>query len=331
MNFHNQFLHTQDLTAKSISISKESMKFFTGAGIHIGNRISVLSDLLSSKEEPPRIWYNQAIPTTPRLSETLRFGVLEIQEHLETYFDRKDHVLECLETIKSSTKLALFSDTESAHEGTSNLTTTPFDPASSEVLIELGRSVYKLMFQLLLLIESNHKLAISVINNLQNNDRMEDLSLNYVAVRGALLRCIDDADIESLDTSTSTEGEITPTPSPGIPMSKGEYENVLIELIDGQKWSAAILHVRQHKKLSSMSSLNLLVGPSSLIGVTSSTHDHSLGLTDDLSLILNVCSQRLIRDRSGKCFVEISPSEIFHFLSLISRRLHFLTHRIRSH
>ncbi|XP_037037722.1 protein furry isoform X7 [Bradysia coprophila] len=286
----------KDVTAKSISISKESMKYFTGAGILIGNRISVLSDLLSSKEEPPRIWYNQAIPTTPRLSETLRFGVLEIQEHLETYFDRKDHVLECLETIKSSTKLALFSDTESAHEGTSNLTTNPFDPTSSEVLIELGRSVYKLMFQLLLLIESNHKLAISVINTLQNNDRMEDLSMNYLAVRGALLRCIDDVDVESLDTSTSTEGEVTPTPSPGIPMSKSEYENVLIELIDGQKWSAAISHVRQHKKLSSMSSLNLLVGPSSLLGVTS-THEHTLGLTDDLSLILTCYSQRLIKDR----------------------------------
>lgn len=308
------FSNPQDLTAKSISISKESMKYFIGAGIHIGNRISVLSDLLSSKEEPPRIWYNQAIPTTPRVSETLRFGVLEIQEHLETYFDRKDHVLECLETIKSSTKLALFSDTESAHEGTSNLTTTPFDPASSEVLIELGRSVYKLMFQLLLLIESNHKLAISVISNLQNNDRMEDLSMNYLAVRGALLRCIDDVDIESLDTSTSTEGEITPTPSPGIPMSNAEYENVLIELIDGQKWSAAILHVRQHKKLSSMSSLNLLVGPTSLIGVTSA-HDHSLGLTDDLSLILNAYSQRMIKDRNGKCFLCRSLFPIFFIIN----------------
>lgn len=54
----------------------------------------MLSDLLSAKEEPPRVWYNQQLPTTPRLFESLRFGVLEIQEHLETFFDRKDHVLE---------------------------------------------------------------------------------------------------------------------------------------------------------------------------------------------------------------------------------------------
>ena len=79
---------------KSISISKESMKYFTGHGCQLGHRISVLSDLLSSKEEPPRVWYTQNLPTTPRLFETLRFGVLEVQEHLETFFDRKDHVLE---------------------------------------------------------------------------------------------------------------------------------------------------------------------------------------------------------------------------------------------
>lgn len=70
------------------------MKYFTGHGTLLGHRISVLSDLLSSKEEPPRVWYNQSLPTTPRLFEALRFCVLEVQEHLETFFDRKDHVLE---------------------------------------------------------------------------------------------------------------------------------------------------------------------------------------------------------------------------------------------
>lgn len=72
------------------------MKYFTGAGTQLGHRISILSDLLSTKEEPPRVWYSQSFPTTPRLLESLRFGVLEVQEHLETFFDRKDHVLEVM-------------------------------------------------------------------------------------------------------------------------------------------------------------------------------------------------------------------------------------------
>lgn len=70
------------------------MKYFTGVGTQVGNRISILSDLLSSKEEPPRVWYNPNYVTTPRLVESLRFGVLEVQEHLDTFFDRKDHIQE---------------------------------------------------------------------------------------------------------------------------------------------------------------------------------------------------------------------------------------------
>lgn len=79
---------------KSIALSKIAMKYFTGIGNQLGQRISILADLLSTKEEPPRVWYNQSFVTTPRLLESLRFGVLEIQEHLETFFDRKDHLME---------------------------------------------------------------------------------------------------------------------------------------------------------------------------------------------------------------------------------------------
>lgn len=205
---------------------------------------------------------------------------------------------QCLETMKSSCKLALFSDTESAHEGSSNMTATTFDPASTEIIIELGRSLYKLMFQLLLLIESDHKIAINVFNNLQQNEKMEDLSDMFTSARGALLRCIDDAELESLDTSTSTDGDATPTPSPGLPMSTVDFENNLFELIDNQRWSAAIAHVRQHKKMSSTTCLNFELGASpSLSSVSAQLVDDQP--IDDLSLILNAYSQRLIKDRTG--------------------------------
>lgn len=239
----------KELSHRSISISKECMRYFTGTGVQLGHRISVLSDLLSSRGEPPKIWYHQTLVTTPRLFENLRYGVLEVQEHLETFFDRKDTVLDSLDAVKTSCKLALFtSDIDSANEGSTSssamMTVTaaaaaaampPTDPATTELLLDLGRGLYKLMFQLLLLIESDNKIAISVVQNLRQNEKMQDLSNLYVSVRGALLRCIDDAEMESLDTSTSTEGENTPTPSPGLPMNNAEFENSLIELIDNQR------------------------------------------------------------------------------------------------
>ncbi|XP_058831171.1 protein furry isoform X4 [Topomyia yanbarensis] len=326
----------KELSHRSISISKECMRYFTGTGVQLGHRISVLSDLLSSRGEPPKIWYHQTLVTTPRLFENLRYGVLEVQEHLETFFDRKDTVLDSLDAVKTSCKLALFSsDIDSANEGTgSNLITSiSTDPATTELLIDLGRGLYKLMFQLLLLIESDHKIAISVVQNLRQNEKMQDLSNLYVSVRGALLRCIDDAEMESLDTSTSTEGENTPTPSPGLLMNNCEFENSLIELIDNQRWSATINHVKQHKQMSNLSSSNYNLsggsGTSGGVGGGSGLQlDSSFGgtgynltsefkSTDDLSIILNIYSQRLTKDRNDVFIAsrsEIELGEIYQIL-----------------
>lgn len=161
----------RELTVRCNTISKECVKFFTGTTAPLGNRISILSDLLSSKGEPPRIWYHQGYASTPRLVESLRYSVLEIQEHLETFFDRKDHVMESLESIKSSVKFNLFTDSDALHDGgASSSEPISGDPGISEILIDLGRGLYKLMFQLLLLIEADHKIAIQVYQNLQRNE-----------------------------------------------------------------------------------------------------------------------------------------------------------------
>lgn len=171
----------RELTTRCNEISKDCIKYFTGAMLPLGNRISVLSDLLSSKGEPPKLWFNQGIATTPRLVESLRYSVLEIQEHLETFFDRKDHVMEGIDSIKSSMKFNLFADIETMHESTTSSTDqmpTVVDPGITEMLIDLGRGLYKLMFQLLLLIEADHKIAIQIYQNLQRNDLVRMYILN---------------------------------------------------------------------------------------------------------------------------------------------------------
>lgn len=75
--------------------------------------------------------------------------------------------------MKTSCKLALQSDVDSSQEGASAGGFILFDPATTEILLDLGRAIYKLMFQLLLLIESNHKIAMSVVNNLKQNEKVK--------------------------------------------------------------------------------------------------------------------------------------------------------------
>ena len=66
---------------------------------------------------------------------------------------------------------------------------------------------------------------------------MYDMSEEYLKIKGAILRSIDDVELESLDTSTSTEGEsTTPTHSSPLPMNTSDFENTIYELIDKQRF-----------------------------------------------------------------------------------------------
>ncbi|XP_054735462.1 protein furry-like [Anastrepha obliqua] len=315
----------KELTFKTISISKEAKKYFTGIGSQLGNRISLFTDLLSSRADPPRVWCSDTQTTTPRLFETLRFNVLEVQEHLETFFDRKDQVLECLDAVKTSCKLSLFNEADVAASSMELATSTnigymTFDPASSEVVLDLGRALYKLMFQLLLLIESNHKISSNVVNHFRINENMHDISDLYALVRDALVRSVSEAELECFEAaSTSTEGEHTPTPSPGIPMTSEEFEVTLQELIESQKWSVAITHVRQYKRISQMTASN-----PNLTIFSYSNLDNRLKF-DEMSIILNAYAQSIMKDRTEAFIVSKSDSELFEVYAILSENLYHVS------
>lgn len=66
---------------------------------------------------------------------------------------------------------------------------------------------------------------------------MDDMSESYASIKGAILQSIDDVELDSLDTSTSTEGEnTTPTASP-LPMSTSDFEGTIYELVDKQRFA----------------------------------------------------------------------------------------------
>lgn len=239
--------------------------------------------------------------------------------------------------MKTTTKLSLFSDTESAHDGSTNAALGSPDPATSEILMDLARGLYKLIFQLLLLIDSDHKMAISIMNNMRHNDQMKDLSTTYLDVRGALLRCIDDADMDSLDTSTSTEGEHTPTQiAAPASVPTQDFENTLYDLIDKNKWNAALHLTRQFRKYSSTATLsptsNFALQPSTSSTSCISSSSFNYGcmpiasdnnwMLDDTSIILLVYAQKLVKDRNGTfssdvtniCCSSVANFYLFFFL-----------------
>ena len=53
--------------------------------------LTAVTCILSAQAKPVFVWYNEcAIP----LSENLRFGLMQLREHLDTFLDRKDQANE---------------------------------------------------------------------------------------------------------------------------------------------------------------------------------------------------------------------------------------------
>jgi hypothetical protein len=92
----------QDVSSKTVSLTQETCQYLSGSAAVtaspgaalLGSRLLIVAELLSTQAEPPHVWISPNAVTSPRLTEALRFGMLEIQEHWETFLDRKDHAAE---------------------------------------------------------------------------------------------------------------------------------------------------------------------------------------------------------------------------------------------
>lgn len=135
---------------------------------------------------------------------------------------------------------------------------------------------------------------ISAVYSSQFILQMQDISDLYALVRDALVRCTSESELDCLESSTSTEGEHTPTPSPGLPMTPEEFEASLHEHIDLQRWSSAISHVRQYRRVSTLNA-----GDQSLTIFSYGNLDSRIKF-DEMSIILNAYAHSIMKDRSGK-------------------------------
>lgn len=61
-------------------------------------------------EEPPLLWAGPLAADSPRVRDAVRYAALEINEHLETYFDRREHALEVTDDRLASLSATLYPD-----------------------------------------------------------------------------------------------------------------------------------------------------------------------------------------------------------------------------
>lgn len=132
-------------------MTRESCSHLSTRGVPLlTSRLTNVCELLSTRADPPHVWFTVDALQEPKFSDALRYGMLEIQQHLETFLDKKEQASEFVGGITTSTKLHLLAEEKVEESG------------CTEIILDLGKALYKLHFQLLLLLESAHKMLTSL-------------------------------------------------------------------------------------------------------------------------------------------------------------------------
>lgn len=142
-----------------------------------------------------------------------------------------NYFFQCLETVKATHKLHVLGE---SHSGDSGL---------EEMLPGLGRALYKLHFQLLLLIEASNKMLVALVKATKNvSIQLQDMSTEIASMKVALGRALE-------ESTESERGTPTPTPSPSPLPGSGAIEEVarVAELLRSARWSSALEAVRLHR------------------------------------------------------------------------------------
>lgn len=152
------------------------------------------------------------------------------------------------------------------------------DASIEEMLLDLGRALYKLHFQLLLLIEASNKMLAALLSAAKNIQiQLQDMSLEIANMKIALSRALE-------ESTESERGTPTPTPSSSSVSGNGAHEEFsrVAELLGSERWSSALEAVRLHRAK----------WPGDPF------HDD-----DDVTTAVNMYCRHLGQDRSGECFL----------------------------
>ncbi|XP_059502688.1 protein furry homolog isoform X2 [Stegostoma tigrinum] len=137
----------QCIQKKFCSLTWDAASFLGDSLRGIGSKFMSSSEVLTSCSDCPTVFLDAETLISCGLLERLKFNVLELQEYLDTYNNKKEAAQLWLANCKAS-----FPGTV----GDTVITNQPGD--SEEKQLELCQRLYKLHFQLLLLFQSYYKL-----------------------------------------------------------------------------------------------------------------------------------------------------------------------------
>nr|XP_057928166.1 protein furry homolog-like isoform X1 [Doryrhamphus excisus] len=165
----------QSIQRKFGAITHASVHFLGEKLQRMGNQFLSSLEVMTSHSQCPTVLLDAETLVSCGLLETLKFSVLELQEHLDTYNGKKEAAELWLENCRKT-----FGDKESCQR-----LNTHTQQMESLAELELCRRLYKLHFQLLLLFQAYCKL-ISRVDTIKREAEVTNMSDELSALESCL-------------------------------------------------------------------------------------------------------------------------------------------------
>lgn len=208
-------------------MTRESCQLLAGTDAlrKVGALFLNVLDVLATQAELPFVFVESQVASLwPGGSEHLRCLVLEEQEHWETFVEKREHLLEAQDAVRSAAKLEALGEALSDH-------------LLLEQRLDLCRALYRLHFQALLLLEGYRRLLEQLLS-VAPQCQLADLSDELTAVRAEVVRSIEDTESERL------------SPPPGaavVAELAGDGDQVLDTLLRERRWAEVVRHLHRNR------------------------------------------------------------------------------------
>ncbi|NXL32116.1 FRYL protein, partial [Glaucidium brasilianum] len=180
----------QTIQRKFVSITNDSVSFLGESLQRIGTKFKSSLEVMMICSECPTVFVDAETLMSCGLLETLKFSVLELQEHLDTYNVKREAAEQWLEDCKRT-----FGTDDCIH-GTN----------TDAQELELCRRLYKLHFQLLLLFQAYCKL-ISQVKTIRKEAEVINMSEELALLESCLkeAEAVSDSGIEEIEVAEASQ------------------------------------------------------------------------------------------------------------------------------
>ncbi|KAM9678407.1 protein furry homolog-like isoform 3-T16 [Trichechus inunguis] len=216
----------QTIQRKFGDITNEAVSFLGESLQRIGTKFKSSLEVMMMCSECPTVFVDAETLMSCGLLEMLKFSVLELQEHLDTYNAKREAAEQWLDDCKR---------TFGAKEDTYRMNT---DAQQMEILaeLELCRRLYKLHFQLLLLFQAYCKL-INQVNAIKNEAEVINMSEELAQLESILKEAESASETEEIDISTAAQTTIETA------------IHSLIETLKNKEFISAVAQVKAFRSL----------------------------------------------------------------------------------